>query len=167
MGYAANDKINVIYNVSSRSSTMIFGFIKNLFKPSPINRTFQNCVEADQTLLVTVMTFYQSYKTVGIELSPDTSSFDQLEDILKNYSPDTKDTTLDAVAAFLGCIVREQLGGKWTKTPDGRYKITRIGDSAFTVDLADDLRSPLASETRPRLEDLYNKIAKQAAKAIS
>ena len=140
---------------------MVFTFIKNLFKTSPTNKAFQHCLEADENLLVKVMTFHQSYKAVGIELFPDTSSFEKLEEILKGCDPDSKELTLDGVAAFFGCVIREQLGGKWSKTEDGKYKVAEIGNCGLTVDLDEDLRSPLECETRPRLESLYEKIAKK------
>ncbi len=140
---------------------MVFDFIKNLFKTSPTDKAFQHCLEADENLLVKVMTFHRSYKAVGIELFPDTSSFEELEKILKGCDPDSKELTLDGVVAFFGCVFREQLGGKWSKTKDGKYKVTGIGNSGFTIDLDEDLRSPLESEPHPRLINLYEKIAKK------
>ena len=108
--------------------------------------------------MVSVITFHESYKAVGIELSPDESSFDNLEEILKSCEPDDKELTLFAASAFLGCIIREQLGGKWGKTNDGGYKITGIGSDNKTVNLEDDIKSQLEKDTRPTARELYNKI---------
>jgi hypothetical protein len=141
---------------------MVFKFIKNLFKTSPTDKAFQHCLEADENLLVKVMTFHQSYKAIGIELFPDTSSFEKLEEILKDCDPDSKELTLDGVAAFLGCILREQLGGKWSKTEDGKYKVSGIGNRGLTIDLDEDLRLTLESKEYQRLESLYEKIVKEA-----
>jgi hypothetical protein len=115
-------------------------------------------MEADEALMVNVMTFYESYKTVGIQLSPDTSCLDELEEILRGCVPDNKKLTLMAVGAFLGCIIREQLGGKWTKTADGKYKIAGTGNSDLTIDLEKDLVSPLADDPPVRPADLYDKL---------
>ncbi len=137
---------------------MVFELIKSFFRPSPIDKAFQHCLEADQSLMVSVMTFHESYKAVGIELAPDESSFDDLEEILKSCEPENKNLTLFAVSAFLGCVIREQLGGKWSKTDDGRYKLTGIGSDNNTVDLKDDIRSQLEKDLRPTLKELYHKI---------
>ncbi|MFW9871384.1 MAG: hypothetical protein ACFFEL_17285 [Candidatus Thorarchaeota archaeon] len=142
---------------------MLFDLIKSIFRPSPTDKAFGHCMEADQALMVTVMTFYESYKAVGIQLSCDTSCFEELEKILRNCEPENKKLTLVAVGAFLGCIIREQLGGKWTKTKDGKYKIIRIGKSDLSIDLEKDLVLPLAEDPPARLEELYNKIAASAS----
>ncbi|MGB2809371.1 MAG: hypothetical protein WBC22_16635 [Sedimentisphaerales bacterium] len=141
---------------------MVFGLIKSFFWPSPIDKAFGHCMEADEALMVTVMTFYESYKAVGIQLSADTSCLDELEEILRGCDPDNKKLTLTAVGAFLGCIIREQLGGKWTKTTDGKYKITGIGNSDLTIDLEKDLVSPLSDDPHVRPADLYEKISVSA-----
>jgi hypothetical protein len=141
---------------------MLFDLIKNLFWPSPINKAFQHCMEADEALMVHIMTFYESYKAVGIQLSCDTSSFEELEKILRNCEPENKKLTQVAVGAFLGCVIREQLGGKWTKTKDRKYKIIRIGKSDLSIDLEKDLVMPLGEEPPARIEELYNKIAVSA-----
>ena len=138
---------------------MVFGLLKSFFRPSPMDKAFQHCMEADEALMVHVMTFYESYKSVGIELSPDTSCFEQLEKILRNCDPDNKKLTQVAVGAFLGCVIREQLGGKWAKTKDGKYKIAGISKSDLTIDLEKDLVMPLADEPPARMAELYNKIA--------
>lgn len=109
--------------------------------------------------MVNVMVFHKSYQAVGIELSPDTSCFDQLDKILKTCDPENKMLTVQGVAAFIGCVIREQLGGKWKKTSDGRYKITKIGKSRMTLDWENELVLPLADEPPTRLMDLYKKIA--------
>lgn len=137
---------------------MVFGLIKSFFWPSPIDKAFQHCMEADESLMVTVMTFYESYKAVGIQLSADTSCLDELEEILKGYDPENKNLTVVAVGAFLGCVIREQLGGKWTKTTDGKYKIAGIGKNELTIDLEKDLVMPLADEPPARIEELYNQV---------
>lgn len=141
---------------------MVFGLIKSFFWPSPIDKAFQHCMEADEALMVNVMTFYESYKAVGIQLSADTSCLDELEEILRGCVPDNKKLTLTAVGAFLGCVIREQLGGKWTKTADGKYKIAGIGNSDLTIDLEKDLVWPLADDPPVRPADLYNKISVSA-----
>jgi len=138
---------------------MVFGFLKSFFRPSPMEKAFEHCMEADEALMVHVMTFYESYKSVGIELSCDTSCFEQLEKILRNCDPDNKKLTQVAVGAFLGCVIREQLGGKWAKTKGGKYKIAGTGKSELTIDLEKDLVMPLADDPPARLEELYNKIA--------
>ena len=138
---------------------MVFGLIKSFFWPSPIDKAFQHCMEADEALMVHVMTFYESYKAVGIQLSADTSCLDELEEILRGCVPDNKKLTLVAVGAFLGCVIREHLGGKWTKTADGKYKITGIGNSDLTIDLEKDLVSPLADDPPVRPADLYDNIS--------
>ena len=137
---------------------MVFGLIKSFFWPSPLDKAFEHCMEADEALMVTVMTFYESYKAVGIQLSVDTSCFDELEEILKCYDPENKNLTIVAVGAFLGCVIREQLGGKWTKTTDGKYKIAGTGKSELTIDLEKDLVMPLADEPPARIKELYNQI---------
>lgn len=137
---------------------MVFGLIKSFFWPSPINKAFGHCMEADEALMVHVMTFYESYKAVGIQLSADTSCLDELEEILRGCDPDNKKLTLVAVGAFLGCIIREQLGGKWTKTADGKYKIAGIGNSDLTIDLEKNLVWPLGDDPPVRPADLYDKI---------
>jgi hypothetical protein len=137
---------------------MVFGLIKSFFWPSPMDKAFQHCMEADEALMVTVMTFYESYKAVGIQLSCETSSFEELEKILRSCDPDNKKLTQVAVGAFLGCVIREQLGGKWTKTTDGKYKIAGIGKSELTIDLEKDLVIPLADEPPARIKELYNQI---------
>ncbi len=136
----------------------MFEFIKGLFKSSPMDKAFQHCLEADEALMKKVMMFYYSYKAVGIELLADTSSFDKLEEILKSCIPDTRELTLDAVSAFLGCIIREQLGEKWVKTGESKYKITGIGKNRLTVEVAKDLFVPLAEERRPSIKKLYETI---------
>lgn len=141
---------------------MVFGLLKSFFRPSPMEKAFQHCMEADEALMVHVMTFYESYKSVGIELSCDTSCFEKLEKILRNCDPDNKKLTQVAVGAFVGCVIREQLGGKWAKTKDGKYKIAGIGKSDLTIDLEKDLVMPLADDPPARLEELYNKIAVSA-----
>jgi hypothetical protein len=143
---------------------MVFGFLKNLFRPSPINRAFEHCLEADELLMKKVMMFQMSYRAVGIELAPDTSSFPQLERILDSCDANTKEPTYDGVAFFLGCVIREQLCGKWTKTQDGRYRITALGNAGLTVDLIDDLRFPLTKEPRARLKELYGDIVAAGAR---
>ena len=127
-----------------------------------MEKAFQHCMEADEALMVHVMTFYESYKSVGIELSPDTSSFEKLEKILRNCDPNNKKLTQVAVGAFLGCIIREQFGGKWAKTKDGKYKIAGINNSELTIDLEKDLVLPLADDPPARIEELYNKITVSA-----
>ena len=141
---------------------MFFDLIKSFFWPSPMDKAFQHCMEADQALMVTVMTFYESYKAVGIRLSCDTNSFEQLEKILIDCDPDNKKLTQVAVGAFLGCVIREQLGGKWAKTKDGKYKIAGIGKSDLSINLEKDLVMPLADEPPARLTELYNKITVSA-----
>jgi len=137
---------------------MVFELIKSFFRPSPIDKAFKHCLGADHFLMVSVMTFHESYKTVGIELPPDESSFNGLEEILKSCDTENKNLTLFAVSAFLGCVIREQLGGKWVKTNDGRYKITGIGRNNSTVDLEDDIKSHLEKDIRPSVKELYHKI---------
>ena len=141
---------------------MLFDLIKSIFRPSATDKAFGHCMEADEALMVHVMTFYESYKAVGIQLSPDTSCFEELEKILRNCEPDNKKLTQVAVGAFLGCVIREQLGGKWTKTKDRKYKIIRIGKSGLSIDLEKDLILPLEDEPPARIEELYNKIAVSA-----
>jgi hypothetical protein len=141
---------------------MLFDLIKSIFRPSATDKAFGHCMEADEALMVHVMTFYESYKAVGIQLSCDTSSFEELEKILKNCDPDNKKLTQTAVGAFIGCVIREQLGGKWAKTRDGKYKITGISKSDLSIDLEKDLVMPLGEEPPARIEELYNKITASA-----
>ena len=137
---------------------MVFRLIKSFFRSVSINKVFRHCLEADENLMVNVMVFYKSYKAVGIELSPDTSSFDQLEKILKKSTPENKELIVQGVAAFFGCIIREQLGGRWGKTSNGRYQISGIKNSDITIDWENDLVLPLLNEPPVRLGELYEKI---------
>lgn len=119
-------------------------FIKRLFSSSPLNRAFKNCLEADQALLVRVITFHESYKAVGINLSPDATALSELDNILSSCDPDTHELTLNGVSAFLGCIVRETIGGHWSSTADGKYAILNVGSNNHSVDINADIRAPLA-----------------------
>ncbi len=131
----------------------MINILRKLFNPRPLNRAFRKCLDGDQALLVRVMMFHEVYKAVGINLSPDTTSLAELDNILRSCDADTRELTLDAVSAVLGCIVRETLGGKWSRTNEGRYAIVGVGPHGVTVNLDCDLRARL--ETGATAQDVY------------
>jgi len=127
-----------------------------------MNRAYKHCVsEADKRLLVTVMMFYESYKAVGIFLEPTTEYLDKLEEIMASCDNSALVLTATGVAAFLGCVIRENVGGKWTLTENGKYKIIELGTNKISIDLTDDLCIPLMSEKRSFVRDLYCNIEKK------
>ena len=139
----------------------MINIIRKLFSSSPLDKAFKNCLAADQALVVRVMMFYESYKAVGIDLSPDPTSLAELDCILGSCDEDTHELTFDAVSAFLGCIVRETLGGKWRRTNGGKYAIAGVGRRRVTVDVDRDLRARL--ETGATAQEVYADIRDKAA----
>lgn len=115
-------------------------------------------MEADKNLLMIAMAFQVSFKEVGIELEVNTESLDKLEKIMNACDKSTLEDTAQGVAVFLGCIIRENIGGKWSCTKEGGYKIIKIGNKLISIDVIEDLLNPLLESDRPTIKDLYLKI---------
>src|SRR5467141_3729697 len=99
---------------------MIRELLKTIFRPSPADRAFKECMAASRELGTAAMMFHESFKMAGIDLQPDESALDELGRCLS--SSQEPEQTLEGVSVFLGCIITEQLGGSWQRTAAG-YRI--------------------------------------------
>jgi len=140
---------------------IIGDFFKTFFKPSPADRAFKKCMAASRELGTAAITFHESLKAVGTDLQPDESALDELGSILE-ASPEPEQT-LDGISVFLGCIITEQLGGKW-QCGSGGCQIVGVGNQKSTISLSADIRTPLSGQTRLSPRAVYERIRKQVSR---
>lgn len=134
----------------------MFAIIKSLFRPSPADRAIKKCAAAGRDLLTTVLMFHESHKLAGTDFQPDESSLDALGMLVAESGE--PEHTLPAIAAFLGCIITEQLGGTWQRTPDGHYCIVGVGPHQCTVNIAKDIQARLSPPDNLTPRTVYESI---------
>src|SRR5262249_16192144 len=139
---------------NSRESQM--SFLKTLFASTPLKRAWNNCARADQGLLMRAMMFRESFKAAGMEMQPDESALKQLDEIAE--VKEATEVTLDGISVFLGCILAEQLGGRWVRTRDGRFQLADVGVNKVTIDLEGDIHSKMFGPSSITPSALYSTI---------
>jgi hypothetical protein len=139
---------------------IIGDLFKTIFRPSPADRAFKKCMAASRELGTAAMMFHESFKAVGTDLQPNESALDELGRILD--ASQEPEQTLEGASVFLGCIITEQLGGTWQRE-SGSYKIVGVGRQKSTVDLSDDIRTPLSNQPRPSPREVYQSIRERVA----
>lgn len=113
--------------------------LKKLFcrEPSLVDQALGKClITGDEALMYQFLMFYKSHTAVGTRLTLTEKDLPILDEILDTAAilPEERGTIFTGVAVYFGTLAIMTLGGKWTRSADGRYLIENLGADAACVD---------------------------------